>query len=613
MCGVAGYIDFPENNNSSLLNIDEILNSIEHRGPDAKHYHSYNVNNVNVVLGHLRLSIQDLSHSADQPMSNDTKKYHIIYNGEVYNFHEIKAELITKNYNFKTESDTEVVLYAYIEWGAACVNKFIGMFTIVILDEVLGKVIIINDRLGVKPLYIYETENLVLFASELKGLMAYNDFPKLINIEALTQFMKFGYIQAPLCIFQHVRKIEPGTILEYNLATRKKSIFKYWDIIDKIDSSKKDDFKIDELKSILEKSFLYRTVSDVPFVSFLSSGVDSSLVSAVLGDKQKKIETFTIGFNNKVYNEAKKARKIAEHIGTNHKEFYLDENDIIKIVDYLPFCFDEPFADSSMYPTYIICNKASENYKVAISADGGDESFGGYSRYLFFLKFAKIVIMPNFLKKVISFFISSLDRMNFFKFVKLPSIPLKIKKIQNMLGAKNYSEAYEAMNTYVSNKRISSLLVKHKLNNGSFGLFDLIYSRCNSDLLNTAMIIDYKTYLYQILTKIDRTSMANSIEVREPFLDHNIIEKAVNIPSKFKIVKKEKKTILRNILSTFYNINSTFLSKTKKGFSIPIEKWLKGDLENYVQAYLSEESINKSNVFDWKEVEKIKEKFYSRL
>jgi len=601
MCGVVGYVTYKDQN----LDIANMLKLLKHRGPDAQKYKEFNLeNSLKLCLGHTRLSIQDLSHNADQPMSDIKDNYHIVYNGEVYNFNEIKTELITFGYEFKTSSDTEVILYSYIQWGMKAVERFIGMFSIVILDLISKELVFINDRLGVKPLYIYREQDILIFASEIKSILEYKKFKKNINPKALAQFMQYGYIQPPLSIFEKIEKIEPASVYRYSLAEQKIIKNKYWDVLNFSDV--RDELNIESLHDLLKKSFLYRTVSDVPISAFLSSGVDSSLLSAVLTKQNYELNTITIGVDDSKYNEAKLAKEIAKGLNTKHNEYYIDEKEVINLVEKMPFYFDEPFADSSMYPTYLVNKMASKKYKVALSADGGDESFGGYSRYLFLKNFSSIISLPKALKILLLYFINILEKTKILNLFNIPAIPLKLTKIKNVLKAKNISEFYESLNTYIGNEQLKSLCKNYTLDNGYFKEFDNIE---NNDLLNKAMLIDYKTYLYQVLTKVDRTSMANSIEVREPLLDHKVIEYAISISSDEKIVGKNTKKPLKDILSEYLDIG--LLTKTKKGFSVPIEKWLRSDLESIVSKYINKKSIELSNTYNWNEVEKIKNKFYN--
>lgn len=603
MCGIVGYISYQKD---SSCDINKMLHSIKHRGPDAQDFKDFQIGNAKVVLGHVRLSILDLSHGADQPMIDVSGNYNIVYNGEIYNFKEIRNELESK-YAFKTNSDTEVILYAYREWGKECVNKFIGMFSIVILDLLKNQLVFINDRLGVKPLYIYEDDNILIFSSELKGILQYEKVDKNINKKALTQFMQYGYIQSPLSIFEKVRKIEPGTIENHNISSRENKVEKYWSVEQLIQEHSTD---INDLDEIIQKACNYRMVSDVPVCSFLSSGIDSSLVTSLLS-QNNKLNTITIGVDNVKYNEAELAKNIAKNLDTNHLEKYIQSENLVGLIEKLPYYYDEPFADTSIYPTYMVSQIASEKYKVALSSDGGDEAFGGYYRYVYFKKYYKFISkIPNSIKSFSSVVLRGLYKMGIFNLLNIQMISLKIKKILNSLEAKNISEFYENLNKYISNDRTNAILKKPEYENGYFKEFANIQSIAKNDILNTAMLIDYKTYIYQILIKVDRASMANSLEVREPLLDHNIISFAVNMRSNSKIDDNQTKVPLRKILSKYLDLD--LLTKNKKGFAIPIDEWLRKDLKELVENLTSKKAIEKSGVFNYEEVEKIKKSFYSK-
>lgn len=602
MCGIVGYVNY---SSQEAPNINKMLSSIKHRGPDAQNFQCYDIENIEVVLGHVRLSILDLSHAAEQPMSDNQNRYHIVYNGEVYNFQEIKEELA--EYQFLTNSDSEVVLYAYKKWGVECANKFIGMFSIVILDRVTNELIFINDRLGVKPLYIYQDDKIIIFSSELKGILQYSGVKRDINKKALTQFMQYGYIQPPLSIFNDVRKIEPGTIISISLLEKKQKQKRYWSVEDSIWGPNK--LNIDKLEDTLLKAFQYRMVADVPVCSFLSSGVDSSLVTSLLA-AGSKLNTITIGMDDVRYNEADLARNIAHELKTKHVEQYISEYQLQQLVETLPFYYDEPFSDVSMYPTYLVSKIAVKNgFKVALSSDGGDEAFGGYYRYLFFKKYYKFLFrVPKCIKILLAYILKLAEKTRILNRLNIQMISLKIQKILNSLEADNVGEFYENLNKYISDDKVKKLLNDASLEKGHFNNFTILHEKYKADVLNVAMAIDYNTYIYQNLTRLDRSSMANSLEVREPLLDHSIIELALNLESRYKLEKNNTKLPLKEVLGKYLDLN--FLTKKKKGFSIPIETWLRGDLKDLVEKHTSKKAIEKSGVFDFSVVEKIKTDFY---
>ena len=602
MCGLAGYVDFSGEKDISIL---QMLDSIKHRGPDALGTRQFNSGEVKVALGHVRLSIIDVTSGADQPQSDLSDRYHIVYNGEVYNYNEIREQLSHK-YDFRTNSDTEVILYSFIEWGTKCVEKFIGMFSIVIFDNVDCKLFLFNDRLGVKPLYYYFDENIFIFASELKAIMNYKGFDKVINRSAVTQFMQYGYIQPPLSIFEKVSKIEPGTVIEYCMGTRSLQQIRYWDILDRLRKRNEVGSNLSELENYIKVACELRLASDVPICSFLSGGIDSSLVTAIIAENGP-INTISLGVDDTRYDEAGYARQVATSIGSTHSETYIQEKEIKSIMIELNNYFDEPFSDTSMYPTYLLSKFASDRFKVALSSDGGDEAFCGYQRYIFFKRYYWIYKIPLSLRKVISCLINYVSAKKLL-FFQMPSISLKLTKLNNVLGAKNEADVYRMLNTYISDERAFEIIQRASIEPGYYKELDNLLSEKKINRLQVAMMIDYKTYVYQLLTKVDRSSMATSLEVREPLLDHNLIEFCAGLDIKEKISGNTTKIAPRRILGKY--LRPEKIMREKRGFSVPIDDWLKNDLRELVDNLTSESEIEKSAVFRFEEVSKIKNNFY---
>ena len=381
MCGIVGFID----KNKNLEILSNMLEVQLHRGPDDSGVYFDEKSGVN--LGHNRLSVQDLSSKGRQPFISDCGNFVIVFNGEVYNFKDIRKELINLGYKFVSNTDTEVVLYSYKEWGIKCLQKFIGMFAFCILDKIDNKLTMVRDRAGVKPLYYYTDGKEFIFSSEIKSFHKHPKFKKEQNIDVLPYYFQFGYIPAPHTIFNNCFKLEPGHYLEVNIESLKSTIIKYWDVNDfylKEKVKKNENDILREIEELLENAIELRMISDVPVGVFLSGGYDSSLVASILCKKlKKKINTFTIGFDDEKYNEAAQARSIANYLDTNHKEYYMRENDVLDLVADLPYYYDEPFGDSSALPTMILSKLARESVTVALSADGGDETFVGYSKYFF--------------------------------------------------------------------------------------------------------------------------------------------------------------------------------------------------------------------------------------
>lgn len=603
MCGICGFIDF--NAKSDQKTLDNMVASMHHRGPDDFGADIYNQKIATVGFGHKRLSIIDLSSLGHQPMEYST--YSIVYNGEVYNFDEIKKELLELGHQFKSESDTEVILHSFSEWGIKSVSKFIGMFAFVILDKSINKVTIVRDRAGVKPLYYYWKNDLFLFSSELKAFHKHPGFKKEINLIAVEDFMDAGYISAPNCIFEDCFKLEPGSYLEFDLKSKKKAIRTYWDVSDYYQLPKLD-ISFEEAKEKLEElllsSFNYRMVSDVPVGVFLSGGYDSTALTALLQKNQKeKLNTFTIGFEEG-NNEAPAAKEIAKHIGTNHKQYICTTKEAQEIIPKLPFFYDEPFGDSSAIPTILVSKLAREDVTVALSADAGDELFAGYDLYQNFDRNLKLInFFPHFSRGFIGRFLKVIN-------VFVPSSNQGLKKKINI-----FSEVLKLDNKYVSNRLFNSyyelsedikeelFVNRSKKNKNKFS--DNINI---SDNLSLALVKDYKGYLQDdILTKVDRAAMSVGLEGREPFLDHRIVEFAAQLPNNYKYEKGTQKKILKEIVYKY--VPKKIMDRPKAGFSIPLDSWLKTDLKFLIEDNLDKTSIELSNIFNHECVENLISKF----
>ncbi|HNN72593.1 MAG TPA: asparagine synthase (glutamine-hydrolyzing), partial [Ferruginibacter sp.] len=495
MCGISGFADFTKQTGKNVL---EKMNRImAHRGPDGEGYAMYQPAAATVGFGHLRLSIIDLSEGGKQPKT--FRHLHITFNGEVYNYTEIKKELEKLGHQFDSHSDTEVILHAYAEWGAAALQRFIGMYAFVIYDEEKQKLFACRDRAGVKPFFYYWKNGLFLFGSELKALMQHPGFEKVIDTNAAAAFMQYAYIPTPHCIFRHTHKLKPGHYLELDLNRRSIQTTQYWNVYDAynkpiLNISLPD--AITETEKILTKAFQYRMVSDVPVGVFLSGGYDSACVTALLQKgSTEKIKTFTIGVPDAGLNEAPYAKETAARLGTDHTEYYCTEKEALEIVPKLPFFYDEPFADSSAIPTSLVSRIAREKVTVALSADAGDEIFAGYNRYDYMLKYGKrLQRIPRMMRR------SAAAVMDM---VPASSIPLLNKRYL-------FHSRYEKVKTFLKNpseKNILKNITQQMTDDSVANLFrtpvHILPSAFDSDelkeenysMLSYMMSIDYQTYL----------------------------------------------------------------------------------------------------------------------
>jgi len=609
MCGISGFIDFSKKTNIEVL---EKMNRImAHRGPDGEGYGMYQTETANVGLGHRRLSIIDLTAGGKQPKTYGT--LHLSFNGEIYNYAEIKKRLEDKGHTFNSHSDSEVILHAYQEWGSAALQQFIGMFAFVIYDEAKQKLFACRDRAGVKPFFYYWKDGLFLFGSELKALMQHPAFVKDINTDAVAAFMQFGYVPTPHCIFNDAHKLKPGYFLEFDINKRSYETTQYWNVYD---AYNKPTLKIDlpeaieETEKLLTSAFQYRMVSDVPVGVFLSGGYDSSCVTAILQkNNTEKIKTFTIGVPDAGLNEAPFAKEIAAHLGTDHTEHYCTEKEALEIVPQLPFFYDEPFADSSAIPTTLVSRIAREKVVVALSADAGDEIFAGYNRYDFMSQYGnKIQKVPGFIRKTAAAVMDVVPANSIPVLNKKYLFHSRYEKVKSLLKEPSARNILMSMTQQMSEKDSAALFKKDTGRLSS--LFDSKeLKEENYSILSYMMAIDYQTYLLDdILQKVDRAGMSVSLEGREPFLDQRIIEWAAQLPLEYKYNNGNKKFIIKEIVHKY--IPKKMMDRPKMGFGIPISTWLQNDLKPFVDQYFDEAFIAKQNIFNNDVIQRIKNSFY---
>ena len=611
MCGITGFIDFRSAMDKSVL--ISMTDKLVHRGPDASGYYFEQNNNFTLGLGHRRLSIIDLSASGNQPMKFLDGRYHIIFNGEIYNYKEIKELLAVIGHRFETNSDTEVILHAYQEWGVGALKYFVGMFSFVIYDSVEEILFCCRDRAGVKPFFYYWNSDIFLFGSELKSLVANPQFKKEIDINAIASFMQFGYVPAPHCIYKNTYKLQPAHTLRIDLKTRKMDSEVYWNVYDCYNREKIEisiEAAVQETENILEKAFMYRMVADVPVGVFLSGGYDSSCLAALIQKNiTQKLKTFTIGFEDKKLNEAKCAKEIAGLLGTDHHEYYCSEKDALNIIPDLPFFYDEPFADSSAIPTILVSRMARNTVTVALSADAGDEIFGGYDRYEWMMKYnRKMNSIPERIRKCSAAILNTIPIDKFPNFKNDHIFRKKFEKLAVLLKDPSPLNLFMGMTVDFSETERRTLF-KEKI--------ETVYSaHYNQDLLleyfdplTYAMAKDYQTYLPDdILQKVDRATMSVSLEGREPFLDQHIIEWVGSLPTNYKIYNGQRKYILRQIVHKY--LPEELMNRPKMGFSVPVKQWLNDVLKPMVDKYLGESFVKKQGIFNIEYITQIKNSYY---
>jgi asparagine synthase (glutamine-hydrolysing) len=616
MCGFAGALQTGLSNEEWSENLRRMAEVISHRGPDNEGF--WWDSEAGVGLAHRRLSIIDLSREGNQPMISSSGRYVIVYNGEVYNFPDLRAELEKQQLRkWRGHSDTEVILEAIEDWGLwKAVTKFIGMFAFALWDRQERVLYLARDRLGIKPLYYGKINGVFLFGSELKALRAHNSFEKEIERDALTLFLRHNYIPAPYSIYKGIFKLTPGSILKVQGDSRSGafnvSSEAYWSAREVIEKAQKQPFQgtedeaVDLLDEVLRDAVSKRLVSDVSIGSFLSGGLDSSTVVALMqAQSAQPVKSFTIGFYEKGYNEAEHAKRVAKHLGTNHTELYITPEEAMEVIPTLPDLFDEPFSDSSQIPTFAVAKLTKQFVTVSLSGDGGDELFGGYDRY--FLGrglWGRINWMPDWMKTSISGFIRASSFLAWEQGLRFfePLLPgvLKERNLQDRLkrlaGLIQKADSVEFYRYLVSHWKEPTKVVV-----GAVEPETIFTSRDGGvealDFTHLMMFIDLITYLPDdILTKVDRTSMGVSLEARVPILDHRVVEFAWRLPISMKFKRGHSKWLLRRVLYRY--VPRDIVERPKKGFTVPLAKWLRGPLRGWAEELLSEARLKREGFFN---------------
>ncbi len=589
MCGIVGYVSTKFSiNNSEFI---DVLRNLNHRGPDAEGVFTCN----NFFLGHKRLSILDLSESANQPMTSSCGRYTIVYNGEIYNF-----ESLAKQYQLKlkTRSDTETILELYAIVGNKLPSLLNGMFAFAIFDKEKKLLFIARDRMGIKPLYYFIDNDVFAFSSELKAITKFKYLSdKLeINYDAVKSYLHLGYIPLPHSIYKNIKKFPQGQFAYYE--NNKLQFNDYWNINSVIEPTtiNNETEAISKLNELLTDSVKLRMFCDVPFGTLLSGGIDSGLITAIAANgSNSPINTYTIGFKEQAFNEAPFAAKMAKHLNTNHHEYLLSENEAIKLIPEILITYDEPFADSSAIPTMLVSKMAATDVKMVLSGDGGDELFHGYGAY----KWANKLANP---------FYSNL-RNPISKTLKLGNNRQKrVSRLFNYRNSDNLqSHIFSQEQYFFSEQEIENLCLT---NITACESFNYNTPATNRKLLpaETQSLFDLQYYLPDdLLVKVDRASMKYSLEVRVPFLDLRIISFALNLHHSLKIKNGEHKYLLKKLLNKYYP--PEFFNRPKKGFSIPLSKWLSNELSYLIDEYLNLEAIKKTQIFDYVYIAELIKKF----
>ncbi|MBI5420543.1 MAG: asparagine synthase (glutamine-hydrolyzing) [Deltaproteobacteria bacterium] len=578
MCGIAGFLALRDERPGEEM-LRALGDPMARRGPDA--FGIYLSPDGRAGLSHRRLAILDLSEAGAQPMASADGSLVIAYNGEVFNYREIREELEKKGHAFRGGSDTEVMLAACRQWGVeGAVRRFIGMFAFALWDGPGRKMYLVRDRLGIKPLFLGRAPGLILFASTLSPFLACPSFSREVDRAALQYFLEFQYVPAPHAIYRDVRKVLPGHIVEIS-PDGAETDGAYWDLADhwgKEDGQPRTEEEyLEELSSLLSSSVRYRMISDVPLGAFLSGGIDSSLTVALMQQAASgPVKTFSIGFDEKGYDESGHAREVARHLGTDHHEKRCTAADAVALVRKIPDAYDEPFADSSAIPTMLISEFTRQHVTVSLSGDGGDELFCGYPRYEWVRQGRVIQGIPAFLRRPLC---SLLSR-----------VPVhKVQRAAESVLYDDPAQLYFHTVGIFERRRLGELLPE-VVDDSHLQYFRTFRDPRAGGIVERAMATDIRTYLVDdILAKVDRASMAYSLEARVPLLDHRVVEFAARLPMGLKVRGGETKHLLRQVL--YRLVPRKLLERPKMGFGIPVNRWLRHELRPLLDEYLSRDRI----------------------
>ena len=601
MCGICGVTYFDRERNVSELEVKGMCDVIRHRGPDDQGW----ITKGNYGIGMRRLSIIDLF-TGRQPIANEDGSIWIVFNGEIYNHMELRDELVKKGHTFQTKCDTEAIVHAYEEYGEDCPKKLNGMFGFAILDQKKQTLFLARDRLGIKPLYYYHDSGKFAFGSELKSILQVENIPREVDRRALDIFLTFEYIPSPYSIFEGIRKLPPGHSL--TLKDGRITIKEYWDLRFDEKETPEDDL-CEQLLDLFQDAVKIRLMSDVPLGAFLSGGIDSSAIVAMMSRvMDRPVKTFSIAFKEDTYNESPYAQQIANRFNTEHHVEVIEPN-ALELTEKLVGFLDEPFGDFSIFPTYLVSKMARKHVTVSLSGDGGDELFAGYDTYIANKAGRAYERLPGLLRGAMHPILNRIPPTEKKKglinrakrFVEGMQLPPDLEHTRWMIFLQ------EAEKSKLYSDDLQDVL------NGSdsFEFIRSYFNRVNTtDPLNRQLYVDIKSYLVDdILVKVDRMSMATSLETRVPFLDHRFVEFTATIPSRLKLQGKSTKYLLKKAMQGI--LPPEILNRGKEGFSIPIKNWLKTDLKSLMLEVLEPQKIKREGFFNANYVEQLKKEHLS--
>jgi asparagine synthase (glutamine-hydrolysing) len=599
MCGFTGFCDFSRIATREILT--KMADSLHHRGPDAEGYFFQNENSISIGLGHRRLSIIDLNERANQPMIHEHLT--MVYNGEVYNYREIKKELEQTGYSFATTSDSEVVLKAYHKWGVNAMHKFNGMFAFAMYNSKNKEITLVRDRAGLKPIFYYFDGQSFLFGSELKSLLCFPSFKKEIDHNVLSLYLNLGYVPTPYSIFSNTHKLLPGSILTFSIKSKNYNIQEFWKIEDQYNKPKielngvKVENIIEQIETLLTDSVKLRLVADVPVGLFLSGGYDSALLASILSKQLDiRLKAYTVGFRDKKFNEADHAHQISKYLGIDHTIYELNENEAKNIFANFPLIYDEPFSDTSGIPTiYLSSQLKKEGIKVVLTGDGTEETFAGYDTYIHTNNKLKIL-------DKLPAFVSSLA---YEKYLRKKSDRGSYPQNKGLL-LKNY---FNLKRAYGETFHHPMLINNTTIYPTFFDLYPHLNDR--NSYYDKKLAIDFRTRLLDdFICKVDRGTMSQSIEAREPFLDYRLVEYLAQVPMSVRCFNGITKYPVKAITHKF--IPEKMMAKPKKGFNIPMDDWLRGELRYLLVDFLDKKQLSQQGIFDIYFIESLKKKLFEK-
>lgn len=608
MCGIYGYVSLNGTKEPQILR--RMGDALRHRGPDDEGEMIQNDGEVSVALGHKRLSIIDLSPAAKQPIANEDETIWVTCNGEIYNFKELRKELKGKGHRFKSHSDTEVIVHLYEEMGTRCIERLDGMFAFALWDGKRKTLFLGRDRIGKKPLHYSIVRGGIIFASEIKALLKHPEVSRELDLKSLSKYLTYEYVPAPDSIFRTIKKLEAGHSLLYHKGEMSSS--QYWDVPleDYPISDKTESQYIEELREILDRAVRRRLVADVPVGLFVSGGIDSGLVAALAARANRQLECFTIGFDEPSFDESRYALQIARSFGVPHHIKIFQAQDMLATIERLPDILDEPLADPSILPLYLLSRFASEKMKVVLSGDGGDELFAGYQTYQAHKLVTYYDALPGFLKAAVRALASSLPVSHNYL-----SADFKIKQFLKGIGVSSEIRFFLWRGAF-SNMEKRDLLrpqVQMELqNHNSYeDIFRYVRESGLTKELERILYLSMKLYLQDNnLVTVDRASMATGLEVRCPLLDHHFVEFVCRLPMDYKLKGMKTKYLLKKATEGF--LPRKVIYRKKRGFGIPVAKWLTGTLREFMLDYLGEERIKRHGLFNYVTIRRLIEEQLSK-